>query len=229
MIRISEYQPHPGEPRLAISVNSVLWGKSNCMKSKPARKKGLFNLIRGLGPVGFAGLWQVAVVPGELDQGPVVDDVTGLRPVIGSTLRHLAIDDGPHAVVEDLGWCATQGLKRGGVAAQHRLHVLLRHGPAPQHAAAQHQREQPDDAIDAGLVGARMSSTIPVWSTARHSQCFAPAIVGTSSKCHLPPAAGSLRRTWLANTWPNFSAHWRTVSWLTIILRAASNSSTMRS
>ncbi len=40
------------------------------------------------------------------------------------------------------------------MAAQHRLHVLLRHEPAPQHAAvAQHQREQPDDALDARLVG----------------------------------------------------------------------------
>ncbi len=40
-----------------------------------------------------------------------------------------------------------------------------------------------------------------------------PAIVSTtSSRCHLSPARGSLRRIWLANAWPNFSAHWRTVS-----------------
>ncbi len=76
----------------------------------------------------------------------------------------------------------------------------------------------------------RMSSTIPFWSTARHSQCLIPEIViTTSSMCHLSPAAGSLRRIWLANTWPNLSpsadlppaapaepsvsyAHWRTVS-----------------
>jgi len=74
-----------------------------------------------------------------------------------------------------------------------------------------------------------MSSTTPFWSTARHSQCFTPAIVSTtSSMCHLSPAAGSLRRVWLANTWPNLSAHCRTVSWLTMMPRAASSSSTIR-
>ena len=92
-------------------------------------------------------------MPGELHQGSVVDDVTGLRPIIGATLRHLAIDHGSHAVVEDFGRCATQGLECGGVAAQHRLHVLLRHEPAPQHTAmSQHEGEQPDDTVDAGLI-----------------------------------------------------------------------------
>ena len=32
----------------------------------------------------------------------------------------------------------------------------------------------------------------------------------------------------LANCWPNLRAHWRTVSWLTMMPRAANNSSTMR-
>ncbi len=74
-----------------------------------------------------------------------------------------------------------------------------------------------------------MSSTVKVWSTARHSQCFTPEIVSTtSSMCDLSPAAGSLHRTWLANACPNFSAHWRMVSWLTMMPRAASSSSTMR-
>ena len=51
-----------------------------------------------------------------------------------------------------------------------------------------------------------MSSTIPFWSTARHSQCFTPAIVSTtSSMCHLSPAVSNLRRIWLANPCPNFS------------------------
>jgi hypothetical protein len=45
--------------------------------------------------------------------------------------------------------------------------------------------------------------------------------------CHLPPAAGSLRRIWFANACPNFTAHCRTVSWLTMMPRAASNSSTI--
>src|SRR3954454_6082772 len=38
----------------------------------------------------------------------------------------------------------------------------------------------------------RMSSTMPSWSTARHTQCFWPAIfTATSSRCHLSPARGS--------------------------------------
>ena len=50
----------------------------------------------------------------------------------------------------------------------------------------------------------------------------------TSSRCHLSPGQGSLRRIWLAKAWPNLRAHWRTVSWLTSMPRAASISSTMR-
>src|SRR3954454_13415513 len=73
------------------------------------------------------------------------------------------------------------------------------------------------------------SSTMPSWSTARHSQCFLPAILrATSSRCHLSPAWGSLRRIWLAKSWPNLRAHCRTLSWLTMMPRAASISSTMR-
>src|SRR5215216_621485 len=50
----------------------------------------------------------------------------------------------------------------------------------------------------------------------------------TSSRCHLSPAPGSLRRIWFANAWPNLRAHCRTVSWLTMTPRAANISSTMR-
>ena len=52
--------------------------------------------------------------------------------------------------------------------------------------------------------------------------------MATSSRCHLSPAQGSRRRIRLANSWPNVSAHRRTVSWLTTMPRAASISSTMR-
>src|SRR3954462_4258586 len=45
----------------------------------------------------------------------------------------------------------------------------------------------------------RTSSTNPSWSTARHSQCFVPPIIRhTSSRCHLSPGQGSLRRIWSA-------------------------------
>src|SRR5215218_7408626 len=53
-------------------------------------------------------------------------------------------------------------------------------------------------------------------------------VMTTSSRCHLSPAPGSLRRIWLASAWPNLRAHCRTLSWLTMIPRAASISSTMR-
>jgi len=106
-----------------------------------------FDLALCLGPVGLAGFWQVAVVAGELDQGAVVDDVV-------RRLWTLAVEHGFHAVVEDLGWGPAKRIECGGVAAQHGLHVLVRHEPAPQHAAvAEHQREQPDHALRAGLVG----------------------------------------------------------------------------
>ena len=40
------------------------------------------------------------------------------------------------------------------MAAQQRRHVLVQHEAAPQHPAMpKHQREQPDDAHDAGLIG----------------------------------------------------------------------------
>jgi len=104
------------------------------------------DLALGLGPVGLAGLGQVAVMTGELDQGAVVDDVSGVGV--------LAHEHGAHAVVEDLGRRPAQRLESSGMAAQQGLHVLLRHEPAPQHAAvAQHEREQPDDPLGARLVG----------------------------------------------------------------------------
>src|SRR4029079_8186039 len=41
-----------------------------------------------------------------------------------------------------------------------------------------------------------MSRTMPSWSTARHTQCFLPAILmATSSRCHLSPAQGSRRQS----------------------------------
>src|SRR3954454_913738 len=44
----------------------------------------------------------------------------------------------------------------------------------------------------------RTSSTTPSWSTARQSQCVFPLISRhTSSRCHLSPGKGSLRRIWL--------------------------------
>ena len=83
---------------------------------------------------------------GELEQRAVVDDVAGLGV--------LADHRGLHAVVEDLLRHAAERLEGGGVAAQQGRQVLVHHEAAPQHPAVpEHQREQPDDAPDARLVG----------------------------------------------------------------------------
>ena len=81
----------------------------------------------------------------EVEQRAIVDDVTSL----GIVADHRR----PHAVVEDLLWHATECLEGGDMAAQHRRQILMQHEAAPHHpAVAEHQREQPDDPHDAGLV-----------------------------------------------------------------------------
>ncbi len=86
-----------------------------------------------------------AVVAGQVDPGPVVDDPTRCR---------LADDHRPHPVAENLARHAAQGPERRGVAAEHRRQVLVDDEPGPdQPAAAQHQREQPDDPRRRRLAG----------------------------------------------------------------------------
>ena len=105
------------------------------------------DLALGLGPVRPAGLRVEAVVAGEVDQRPVVDDVA---------LGILADDRGLHPIVEDLARHAAERLESGEVAAQHGLQVLVQDEAGPEQAAvAEHQREQPDDPGHPGLVGER--------------------------------------------------------------------------
>jgi hypothetical protein len=59
-----------------------------------------------LGPIRLAGLRQVAVMAGKLEQRAIVDDVAGLGI--------LTIKDRPHAVIEDLLRHAPERLERGG-------------------------------------------------------------------------------------------------------------------
>ena len=99
----------------------------------------------GLGPVRLAGLWEKAVVTGEVDERAIVDDAVA---VTGAGHRGL------HAVVEDLPRRAADRLEGGGMAAQHRRQVLVHHEPGPDQAAvAEHHGEQPDDPRRGGLVG----------------------------------------------------------------------------
>ena len=80
------------------------------------------------------------------NQRAIVDDMAGLGI--------LADHRGLHPVVEDLLRHAAERLEGGNVAAQQRRHVLVQHEAAPQHpAVSKYQREQPDDAHDAGLIG----------------------------------------------------------------------------
>jgi hypothetical protein len=70
-----------------------------------------------------------------------------------AALVDLAEDGGAHAVVEDLLRHAAERLEGGDVAAQHGGEVLLGDEAGPHHAAvAEHEGEQPDDALGAGLV-----------------------------------------------------------------------------
>ena len=86
------------------------------------------------------------IVLGEGAQGGIVDDV--------AVLGILATEHSAHAVVEDLGRHAAKHLESGSVAAQQGLQILVQHEAAPLHpAVAEHQREQPEDPLSAGLIG----------------------------------------------------------------------------
>src|SRR3954447_10774163 len=57
---------------------------------------------------------------------------------------------------------------------------------------------------------------------------FGPLELTVPSRCHLSPGRGSRRRISFAKPWPNLRPHCRMVSWLTVMPRAASISSTIR-
>ena len=102
------------------------------------------DLALGFGPVGAAGLGQVAVMARQGEELVVVDD---------AALVDLAEHGGAHAVVEDLLGHAAEGLEGGDVAAQHGGEVLLGDEAGPHHAAmAEHEGEQPDDALGTRLI-----------------------------------------------------------------------------
>lgn len=75
-------------PRTRLFVTRAPVGGTKIARAAP---KGLFNLIRGLGPVRLAGTRMEAVVAGQIDQCLVVDN-----PVLVA----LAGDRRRHAVVE---------------------------------------------------------------------------------------------------------------------------------
>jgi len=90
---------------------------------------------------------------GDLVQ-PLAELAVEVAEVPEAAVGVLAHEHRAHAAVEHLGRHAAQRLEGCGVAAQQGLQVLLRHEPAPQHAAAaEHEREQPDHVLDPWLVG----------------------------------------------------------------------------
>ena len=90
----------------------------------------------------------VAVVAGEVDQRSIVDDVARRRSHPG----HRSL----HPIVENLARHTTKRREGSQVATEHRLQILVQDKAGPEQAAvAEHQREQPDDACDARLVGKR--------------------------------------------------------------------------
>jgi hypothetical protein len=111
----------------------------------PDVAEGSLDLAFGLGPVGSAGPRMEPVVPGELDQGAVIDDAAVHVPAGDRCL---------HTVIEDLLGDAAQGVESGHVAAQHALEILMRDEAGPDQArVAEHQGKEPDDPDDTGLIG----------------------------------------------------------------------------
>ena len=102
--------------------SSRFWNERARKKSSRMAVRPL-DLALGLGPVGAAGPGVEAVVAGEVDQRPVVDDVA---------LGILAQDRGLHPVAEDLARHALERGKGGEVAAQHALQVLVQDEAGPR-------------------------------------------------------------------------------------------------
>ena len=69
---------------------------------------------------------------------------------------------------------------------------------------------------------------MPSWSTARHSQCFLPAILTRPLEMPLVSGTGQTPPDLVRELLAELRAHCRTLSWLTMMPRAASISSTMR-
>jgi hypothetical protein len=115
------------------------------------------------------------------------------------TVTHPAgLDTDPHLALRRLRHLALNQFKRTATL-RHLYRPHLSHGPSLYR-------------VRLHFTPTYSSWLMPLWSTARHNQCFTPEILSTtSSKCHLSPARGRRRRIWLANCWPNLRAHRRTV------------------
>ncbi len=136
-------------PELAVEVVQVAEAPGQEEVLAHVAERAL-DLALALGPVGAACPGLEAVVPGAGHQHGVVDHA---RLV-------LAADRRAHAVIQDLARHAAQCFKGGGVAAQHRLQVLVGDEPRPdQPRMPQHHGKQPHHPAHAGLgreLGAEM-------------------------------------------------------------------------
>src|SRR5215212_10133327 len=137
------------------------------------------DLTLGFGPVRAARLGQEAVMPGEVEQGAVEDDVARLAP---------AADHGAHAVIEDLARHTPERREGRGVAAQKRMQVLMQDEAAPEEAAVtEHQREEPHDALGAWCIGEADPKLCEVDLRLPARRCLEP----TLETCRLPWADGA--------------------------------------
>ena len=89
---------------------------------------------------------------GQIEELGIVGDPPGRLVGILDLTEH----GGLHAVVQDLLGHAAERLEGGDVAPKHGRQILASDEPGPHQAAvAKHDREQPDDPLDLGLVERR--------------------------------------------------------------------------
>src|SRR3954469_23182669 len=131
-------------PELAIEVVEMAEGAGE-EEVLPDIAEGALDFALRFRPIGPTRTRLEAVVPGQVEQGSVVDH---------QALGILARDGRLHAVIEDLAGSPADRSERRRMAAQDGLQVLVQDEAGPDQArVAQYQGEQPHNAFDPWLVG----------------------------------------------------------------------------
>jgi hypothetical protein len=131
-------------PQLGVEIVEVAKGAAEEEVLADVTKRP-FHLAFRFWPVRPASAWLEAIVPGEIDKRAIIDD---------EAVGVLADDRGLHAIIEDLTRRTADRLESGDMTAQDALQVLVNDEAAPDKpGVAEHHGKQPNDALDAGIVG----------------------------------------------------------------------------